>query len=255
MQSSNERKAGTIGILLIGDEILSGSIQDLNSDYIIKSFSRIGYQVEEIRIIPDNRERIAEYFRELSPRFDYLISTGGVGPTHDDITLESAAEAFGVPLVLDRTLAEFLENHYGERMNDSLRRMAMIPQGAQIGLGPRDASWPLIWFGNTFILPGLPRALQDKIDRIVEYVPARGEFAYGEVFLTARESDYVDWLNHFEREHATVSVGSYPYWDQPDYNTRITVRGRDFHAVEAATEAVVAYAKDHGWLVDWTLNR
>ena len=254
MASDETPDNGTLGIILIGDEILSGSIVDKNSDYIINAFSQVGYEVDEIRIIPDRKERIAECFREFVPRFDYVISSGGVGPTHDDVTLESAAEAFGVPLVLDEKLSVFLENHYGDRMTESLRRMARVPQGAETGLEYSLGHWPLIRFSNVFILPGLPLALQDKVDRIVERMQPKGMFAYGEVFLTAHESDYVDWLNTFQEEHRDVSIGSYPYWDQPEYNTRITVRSRNAEAVREATDEVVEIARRHGWLVRWNIQ-
>ncbi|MFP4643166.1 MAG: hypothetical protein ACLFM0_02295, partial [Spirochaetales bacterium] len=90
-------------------------------------------------------------------------------------------------------------------------------------------------------------------DRIIERMQPKGLFAHGEVFLTAHESDYVEWLNTFQEEHWDVSIGSYPYWDQPEYNTRITVRSRDAHAVRRATIEIVEVAKRHGWLVRWNL--
>ncbi len=254
MAGNKPSDSGTLGIILIGDEILSGSVVDKNSDYIINAFTQVGYEVEEIRVIPDRKERIAECFREFSPRFDFVISSGGVGPTHDDVTLEAAAEAFDVPLVLDGQLSAFLENHYGDRMNESLRRMAMVPQGAETGLEHPDGKWPLIRFSNAFILPGLPLALQDKVDRIIERIQPKGAFAYGEVFLTARESDYVDWLNVFQEEHWDVYIGSYPYWDQPEYNTRLTVRSRNAAAVREATHQIVEVATRNGWLVRWNLE-
>lgn len=246
--------SGTLGILLIGDEILSGSIRERNSDYIIQAFSPIGYQVEEMRVIPDSRSRIADCFAELAPRFDVLISTGGIGPTHDDVTLESAAAGFNVPLVLDSRLSEFLERHYGTSMNESLRRMAMVPDGAIVDQVEVGGSWPLIRYANTFILPGLPRAMQDKVDRIVASLPAEERFVLGEVFLSADESDYVDWLNAFQERHGTLSVGSYPYWNVPEYKTRIAVRSRDGQAVRNATDEVVRFAKEHDWLVRWNLS-
>ncbi len=254
MASEKASETGTLGIILIGDEILSGSVVDKNSDYIIKAFTRIGYEVEEIRIIPDRRDRIAECFREFAARFDYVISSGGVGPTHDDITLESAADAFDVPLVLDEKLSSFLENHYGDRMTESLRRMAMVPKGAETGFEYSDGSWPLIRFSNVFILPGLPRALQDKVDRIIERIQPKGGFTYAEVFLTARESDYVDWLNTVQEENPDVAIGSYPYWDQPEYKTRITVRSRNAETVQAVTGTIVDFARENGWLVRWNVE-
>lgn len=254
MSDSNQAARGTIGIVLIGDELLSGSVKDLNSDYIIRSFSAVGYSVGEVRIIPDDRERIAEALRELAPRFEYVVSSGGIGPTHDDVTLEAAATAFGVDLIEDPTMAAFLENHYGERMNEALRRMARVPAGADVGLNDGRVTWPLIRFQNLFILPGLPRALRDKVDRIIEKLEPIGEFATGEVFLTAYESDYVDWLNSFIERHADVSVGSYPYWENPEYRTRITVRSRDSQAVRRAIEELVSYVDAKGWLVRATTD-
>ncbi len=249
MSESNEPAGGTIGIVLIGDELLSGSVEDLNSAYIIRSFSAVGYSVGEVRIIPDDRERIAETLREISPRFEYVITSGGIGPTHDDVTLEAVASAFNVDLIEDATMAAFLENHYGERMNGSLRRMARVPSGADVGLNDGQVTWPLIRFRNLFVLPGLPRALRDKVDRIIATLEPMGGFATAELFLSAYESDYVDWLNSFIERHTEVSVGSYPYWGNPEYRTRITVRSRDGNAVRRALDELTSYVDEKGWLV------
>lgn len=254
MSDSNPVAHGTIGIVLIGNELLSGSVRDLNSDYIIRSFSTVGYSVGEIRIIPDDRERIAETLRALAPRFEYVITSGGIGPTHDDVTLEAAASGFGVELVEDPTMAAFLDNHYGGRMNEALRRMARVPAGADVGLNDGQVTWPLIRFRNVFILPGLPRALRDKVDRIIAQLQPLGHFATAEIFLRAYESDYVDWLNSFIERHTDVSVGSYPYWENPEYRTRITVRSRDSQAVRVAIDELVSYANANGWLVRWSAD-
>ncbi len=250
MDSHDTRtQSATVGVLLIGDEILSGSIKDKNSDYIIQQFSPLGYDVREIRVIPDDRQRIGGAARELSEEYEIVISSGGVGPTHDDITFEGIAHGFDVQLVESRRIMRFLHERYGDRMHDDLKRMALIPEGADVLLEEIGSPWPVVRCRNVYILPGLPRAFEDKIDRICASLTPKGAFLGGQVFLTADESDYVTWLNRFQLRYPDLSVGSYPYWDQPEYRTRITVRGRDNSDVSRAMDELTSYVADHDWLV------
>lgn len=242
-------QASTVGVVLIGDEILSGSIKDRNSDYIIKSFGPIGYDVREIRVIPDDRSRIGNAARQLSSEYEIVISSGGVGPTHDDITFEGIALGFGVALTESTRIVSFLRERYGERMHDDLVRMAMIPEGADVLLEEIGSPWPVVRFGNIYILPGLPRAFEDKIDRICASLTPSGIFHGGQVFLTADESDYVTWLNAFQTKYPDLSVGSYPYWDEPEYQTKITVRGKNPETVTRAMDELSTFVRARNWLV------
>ncbi|MFP4509493.1 MAG: competence/damage-inducible protein A [Spirochaetaceae bacterium] len=239
----------TVGAVLIGDEILSGSIKDRNSDYIIKSFAPIGYDVREIRVIPDDTLRIGRAASELSREYEIVISSGGVGPTHDDITFEGVALGFGVALVESVKILSFLRERYGMRMHDDLIRMAMIPEGADVLLEEIGSPWPVVRFRNIYILPGLPRAFEDKIDRICASLTPAGSFHGGQVFLTADESDYVTWLNAFQRKYPDLSVGSYPYWDQPEYQTKITVRGKNSESVSKAMDELSTFVRARNWFV------
>ncbi len=249
MQSDSQVHSSTVGVMLIGDEILSGSIKDRNSDYVIQRFTPIGYDVREIRVIPDDRSRIGGTARALSAEYQIVISSGGVGPTHDDITFEGIAEGFNVPLVESQRILSFLHERYGERMHDDLERMARVPDGADVLLEEIGSPWPVVRFRNVYVLPGLPRAFEDKIDRICASLTPNGTFHGGQVFLTADESDYVTWLNAFQLRHPELSVGSYPYWDQPEYQTKITIRGRDAASVAHALDELTEFVQGKQWMV------
>ncbi len=243
---------GQIGIILVGDEILAARVDDVNSTYIIRAFREIGYATNEVRILPDDRDRIADAFRAFLPRYEYVISSGGVGPTHDDVTLEGAAAGFGVPLEENPDMRRFLEQRYGKHMHDGLLRMANVPQGSQVDMDG-EHGWPLIRKDNAFLLPGMPRALQEKVDRIVGRIPSRGKFLMGTVFFSVDESHYVNWLTRFRREHPDVEIGSYPHWNHPECRASITVTGREEARVKTVTQAVVDFASEQGYLVRWNI--
>lgn len=224
-----------IAVVLVGDEILSAQVRDENLFYIIDRLSEAGYETGEARIIRDDVEEIARTFRELAEKYEYVISAGGVGPTHDDVTLDGVARAFDVPLELNDKMREFLSGHHGNEMGSSVVKMAMLPAGSEVDTG-NDRRWPLVRKENCFILPGLPRALRDKIDRIVAKLPILNRSWIARLYLVAAEDVIADWLGELQDRYPSVAVGSYPVLDEERYSTRLTFKGRDSGAVRAAFE-------------------
>jgi molybdenum cofactor synthesis domain-containing protein len=237
-----------VAILLIGDEILSAGVREENLHVMVERLTEIGYQVGEVRIVRDDVEEIAHAFRELRSRYDYLFSAGGIGPTHDDMTLHAAAVAFDTPVEHNQQMLSFLKSRYGEPLSPMVARMADLPAETEVH-GCSQGHWPLIQWNNVFILPGLPRALQDKMTRIVEMLPHREHTWTSILYLSADESDFADWLGTVQHEHSQVAIGSYPVIGAYDYHSRLVVKGSDAGRVAEAAEELRAHVQRNGWLV------
>ncbi|MFP4484583.1 MAG: competence/damage-inducible protein A [Spirochaetota bacterium] len=236
-----------IAIIIVGDEILAGDVQDENLPFMIKSLGAVGYRTSEARIVGDDVNVIAETFRELAARHDFVISSGGIGPTHDDVTMEGAAEGLGLPLRRHPVMAEFLKGHYGEPLPESVERMALLPEGAEVFIDYHH-HWPLIRVQNCYVLPGLPVALRDKIGRIAEMLPRLDRIWAGRLYLNADETQLASWLSELQRRHPSTAIGSYPLF-RASYSTRITVKCADRAECRATFDEARRYFDQHGWLV------
>ena len=237
-----------VSILLIGDEILSASVREANLHLMLDTLTGIGYQVGEVRIVRDEIEEIAAAFRELQSRYDYVFSAGGIGPTHDDVTLQAAAEAFRTPVESNPTMVAFLKTRYGDPLSPMVARMAELPVETQV-LGCEDGHWPVIRWNNVFILPGLPRALEDKMARIAAMLPAGDRAWTAMLFLSADEGKFADWLGGVQDTYRDVAIGSYPVVGDYDYHSRLVVRGLDRDLVRRVAAELRSYVMKHDWLV------
>lgn len=231
----------TAAVLVIGDEILSGRTKDRNIGYIAEYLARIGIDVREARIVPDNEEEIAAALNSLRTRYDYVLTTGGIGPTHDDITADAVARAFGVPIGEDpRALAVMMERYAATDLTPARRRMARIPEGADLIDNPISKA-PGFRIGNVIVLAGVPAVMQAMLDF------AAGTMKTGVRMLVETidadnipEGRYGDPLTAIAVAHAEVSIGSYPAFKDGRFNNQIVVRGRNEGAVAAARKAVEA---------------
>lgn len=237
-----------VAILLIGDEILSASVRESNLHVMLTALGGIGYQTAEVRIVRDEIPEIAAAFRALRERYEFVFSAGGIGPTHDDLTLAAAAVAFNVPVETNPEMLAFLKTRYGEPLTPMVARMAELPVRTEVA-GCSEGHWPVIRWENVFILPGLPRALEDKMRRIVATLPPRGTVASAELYLSADESDFADWLDDVQREHPSVAIGSYPVVGAYDYHSRLVVRSLDREAVRTVARILGTRVSERGWLV------
>lgn len=241
---STDSDAVTAAVLVIGDEILSGRTKDKNIGTIADYLTAIGIDLREVRIVPDVAEAIVEAVNQLRARHTYLFTTGGIGPTHDDITADCVAEAFGVGIDVDpRARAMLLERHKPEDLNAARLRMARIPDGAALIPNPISKA-PGFHIGNVFVMAGVPAIMQAMLDQIGPGL-ARGAAMLSET-IEARglpEGTYAGRLGEIAGRHPGVSVGSYPSMTQTGFQNRIVVRSKDASALGAARaeiEALVA---------------
>jgi molybdenum cofactor synthesis domain-containing protein len=240
----------TAAVLVIGDEILSGRTKDRNIGYVAEYLARIGVDVREARVVPDNQDEIVAALNSLRARFDYVLTTGGIGPTHDDITADAVARAFGVPIGEDpRALAVMMERYAAADLTPARRRMARIPAGADLIDNPISKA-PGFRIGNVIVLAGVPSVMQAMLDL------AARTMTTGVVMLVETidadsipEGRYGDALGAIAAAHAEVTIGSYPAFKDGRFNNQIVVRGKDEGAVAAArtaVEAMVAALKGDG---------
>lgn len=225
--------AETAAALVIGNELLSGKIQDLNLIELSRLLRALGIALTRAVFVPDDVAVIARELTLLREAVDVVFTSGGVGPTHDDVTVEAVARAFGVQAVLDPTLVGMLREVYGERCTDAHLRMAMVPEGAEL-LSTADVKWPTPRIGNVFILPGVPEIFRAKLDVVRAHVSGRRSFATKAVFLRLDEADLTQALDQVVKRHPEVEIGSYPKWFEPRYKTKVTFDGRSEQAVENA---------------------
>lgn len=229
-------KAGTLtrtaAILLIGNELLSGKIRDENAYFLTQRLRELGVTVERVLIIPDRVNLIGEEVRSLSDRYDFVFTSGGVGPTHDDVTLEGIAYGFEEELYLDTRLQALLSKYFGAQLNDAHLRMAHIPHGSTL-IWPHGEAWPVYSYQNVFIFAGIPAVLKAKFNSIAERFRT-GTFYLRSIYLNLREGVIAETLRALEANFQ-VAVGSYPRVT-PDVNylVRVTIEAREAERVNQA---------------------
>jgi FAD synthetase len=215
----------TAGIIVIGNEILSGKVVDTNSSYLCRELRELGVEVERIVVIPDVIDVIADAVREQSEAHDLVFTSGGVGPTHDDLTLDGVAKAFAEELVLNESLAARIERAQGAKPNESQLKMARIPTGA-VMMDAGDLWFPVIVVKNVYVFPGIPSLLQKKFASVKERF--RGvPFRLRRVYLTRRESEIASVLNAVLADFPDVQMGSYPRTGREDFFVMVTLESRD----------------------------
>ena len=223
----------TAGILLIGNEILSGKITDANAAFLCQELRPLGVDVRRITVIPDEVDLIACEVAAFSRDFDVVFTSGGVGPTHDDVTIEGVARAMGVPVVRHPVLAGILERHFGDRLNETHLRMAEVPEGAH--LVGESLRFPSIQVKNVYVLPGVPEIFREKFNALRDRF--RDEpFHLKNVFVSIGEGTLADYLNGLLRDFPVLLLGSYPEFSNPEYRVKVTLESRDRAYVERALD-------------------
>lgn len=224
--------ARTAGIILIGNELLSGKVADANAVYLCRELRALGVDVRRIVVIPDEIDQIAAEVAEFSRSFDVVFTSGGVGPTHDDVTIEGVARAFGVAVVRDPAMVAALEGFYAGSLNPARIRMAEIPEGAQ----PMTADglvFPAVVMKNVHVLPGVPELFRKKFEGLKERfrdVP----FHLASVFLSVGEGLLAEHLNAVLARHPDLLLGSYPEFSNPEYKVKVTLESKDRNYMERA---------------------
>ncbi len=228
----------TAAIIVIGDEILSGKFADENAAYLIRELRELGVALRRIEVIPDSHEEIGVAVRAASERYDHVFTSGGVGPTHDDVTIEAIARAFGVRVVRNPILEGMLRAYYGARLEERNLRMAEVPEGAEM-IAADAPSWPVTSFRNVYILPGVPVIFRRKFAAIRERFRV-APFHTRRVYCMSDEGTIARHLDAVVAEFPDIAVGSYPRFDEQDFRVIVTLEAKDAAQVAAATEALVA---------------
>jgi molybdenum cofactor synthesis domain-containing protein len=239
----------TAALLVIGDEILSGRTKDRNIGYIAEYLTALGIELREVRVVGDVEAEIVAAVNALRSRYDYLFTTGGIGPTHDDITAESIAKAFAVPIDYDPRAVALLKARLaqtGAELNEARMRMTRMPLGAELVLNKVSAS-PGFWLGNVIVFAGVPTIMQAMLDEVAPKLKTGVRILSETVRADAREGDIGSPLGEIANAHPDVAIGSYPFFDDKrGPNTHVVLRARDARklaAAKAAVEAMLARVK------------
>lgn len=228
----------TAGVLLIGNELLSGRTRDANLPYLAQWLNRRGIEVTEARIVPDEEAVIVAAVNEMRRRHDHVFTTGGIGPTHDDITADCIAKAFGVGIDHHPEAVAALERHYppGE-FTEARRRMARIPHGATLIDNPVSRA-PGFQIGNVFVLAGIPAVMQAMLESLGHRLVGGAPLESVTVSVFAPESRIADGLRRLQTEMPDVLFGSYPFYGAARYGTSLVMRARDRDRLEQAADRV-----------------
>lgn len=226
----------TAAVLIIGDEILSGRTQDTNLNAIAKFLGAHGVDLAEARVVGDIEDEIVTAVNVLRERYDYLFTTGGIGPTHDDITADCVAKAFGVALYVHPEILAMMASRWGDDVNAARRRMARVPEGGNLVKNPVQGP-PGFQIGNVFVLAGVPTIMRGMLEDI-------GHRLKGGAIVISRTLRVEGWgegviaapLEGVAKAHPELSLGSYPFYTPDGYGSQLVVRGRDPEAVAAAVE-------------------
>jgi molybdenum cofactor synthesis domain-containing protein len=231
----------TAGLLVIGDEILSGRTKDKNIGYIAEYLTGIGIELKEVRVVADDEAAIVEALNALRHRWTYIFTTGGIGPTHDDITADCVAKAFGVSIGYDPRAVAIMRERFAEReLNEARMRMTRIPDGADLVLNKVSRA-PGFWLGNVIVMAGIPAVMQAMLDEVAPKLKTGTKVLSESVRADAREGDIGTPLGELAKAYPEVTFGSYPFFDeQRGPNTNVVMRSRDAGKLAEAKRAVEA---------------
>jgi molybdenum cofactor synthesis domain-containing protein len=214
----------TAGVIIIGNEILTGKVRDVNSYFLSTELRSLGVSLTRISVIPDDTGVIGKEVSEFSEDYDFVFTSGGIGPTHDDITIEGVARGFNVNVVRHPELERIFRNRYGEHLNPAILKMAEVPEGAEL-IMTGDLRFPVLLFRNVYIFPGIPEYLRNKFTAIRERFRSPG-FHLRRFYLKASESDIAGTLNGIVGRNRNVTFGSYPILNEPEYSIIVTAESK-----------------------------
>ncbi|MGL5363288.1 MAG: competence/damage-inducible protein A [Bosea sp. (in: a-proteobacteria)] len=235
---SSSTSTVTAAILVIGDEILSGRTKDKNIGYIAEYLTNIGIDMREVRVVPDLMDEIVSALNALRSRYTYVFTTGGIGPTHDDITADAVACAFGVKIDHDpRAVAILSERFSKEELNEARLRMARIPHGADL-IANSVSKAPGFKLGNVMVMAGVPSIMQAMLDAVAPTLKTGIKMLSETVLANKREGDIGTALGELAKVHPDVQIGSYPFFSESGPNTNVVLRARDAEKLAVAVVAV-----------------
>ncbi len=226
----------TAAALLIGNELLSGKVREANLFELAHTLRALGVRLERVVMVSDDVAAIAAEVALLSSQYDVLFTSGGVGPTHDDVTIEAVAQAFGVATHVDPSVAKLLSDAYGEACSEAHLRMALVPDGAHLTTND-EVPWPTVVMRNVWMLPGIPEVFRMKLSVIRSALRGPAPFFSRAVFTRLDETDLKPLLDQVVAAYSDVEVGSYPKWFDPSYKTKVTFDARERERLESALAA------------------
>jgi molybdenum cofactor synthesis domain-containing protein len=239
----------TAAILVIGDEILSGRTKDKNIGYIAEYMTAIGIDVKEVRVVPDDEPEVVAALNALRARYTYVFTTGGIGPTHDDITADCVAKAFGVSIDYHPEAVAIMKERVarlGGELNEARMRMTRIPAGAAL-VANKVSGAPGFWIGNVITMAGVPSIMQAMLDEVAPKLKTGVKMLSASIRADAKEGDIGTELGAVAKAFPDTMIGSYPFQDEKGMpNTNIVVRSRDaarLAEVRAAVEAMLVKVK------------
>jgi len=229
----------TAAALVLGNELLTGKVQDKNLTALAEMLFEIGIELRRAVFCPDEEEMIGAELAVLSRDHDWVFTSGGVGPTHDDVTMAAVGRTFSLPLERSPEIEDLLREFFGERLEEHQLRMAELPRGAVLVKSPR-VRWPTVRVQNVFILPGQPEIFRSKLAILAEHLGGATPFVSREVHTSSDEARIAPLLAEVSHQHPAVSIGSYPQWGDVAARVVVSVNGRDPAAVDRAVEALHA---------------
>ena len=238
----------TAGIIVIGDEILSGRTQDSNSNFIAKNLIKEGIKLEEIVVIKDNKKTIIDKVQNYSGKYSYVFTTGGIGPTHDDITSESISEAFNLKFVINEDAFNILDRYYPEgEFNESRQRMAKMPIGSELIFNPMTAA-PGFRIKNVYVLPGVPEIMQIMFLELIKKIKKGKPKLVVTINTDLYESKIAIYLKEIQDKYKNSSIGSYPYFNlaAKTGGVNIVVSSWDMTSVQPVVDDIVNMIKLNG---------
>ena len=241
-------KVWTAGLAVIGDEILSGRTQDKNINQVATWLNAQGIRLAEVRVVPDVEDRIVEAIEALRGDYDYCFTTGGIGPTHDDITVDAVAKALGVPVIVHPQARAILERYYADKggLNAGRLRMARVPQGAEL-IENKMSGAPGIRLGNLFLMAGVPHITAGMLDALTGTLEGGRPLVSVTVGAFAPESEVADLLRQAEQSAAGISIGSYPFFKEGRVGSNFVVRSEDVEKANAVAEELAGKLAEVGY--------
>lgn len=223
--------------IIIGDEILSGKVTDTNTPLLVELLRSVGVRLRRIAVVSDDLAAIGQEVRACAASHDYVITSGGVGPTHDDVTMEAIARAFDRPLVRHPHIEQSVRHYFGARVNEAALKLAELPDGARL-IHSQDSLLPVVAFQNIYILPGVPQIFRAKLQALSAEL--RGEpVTLANLYLGVDESAVAAILTQVVAESPEVQIGSYPRYGDPEVMVRVTVESQQAARVEAALARLI----------------
>lgn len=254
MTAISEKSEYTACLIVIGNEILSGRTRDANLQYLADRLNRWGIQMREARVVPDIEQTIIDTVNECRARFDYVFTTGGIGPTHDDITAESVAKAFGRSLVLhqetyDRMAAHFVDRGLGE-FNEARQKMCYVPEGSEL-IGNSVSIAPGFQVENVFVMAGVPSIMRAMVDTLQNRLVGGRTVESRSINVFLGEGAVAEGLSRLQETYPDVDLGSYPFYRDGRFGTSLVARAADPDRLEAAADDLAAFATDLGAEWNW----